>query len=123
MNKLTLSLLSLLLCSCATYKIEVQGQLNKISVPIESIEVKKENEWPGGQHCFEPMLFVLTLGIVPTHCIDTYKVSSESSEIGIVNVTKKQGWVALVLAALPSWQYGLGHEPENEIKNLVQVSK
>lgn len=122
MNKLILILLPLLLCSCATYKIEAQGKINSVVASAESIEVKQENEWPGGHHCFEPMLYVLTLGIVPTHCVDTYKVSSESAEIGTVIVTKMQGWVALFMAARPSWQFGMGNEPESEIRNLVQVA-
>ncbi len=65
----------------------------------------------------------VTLGIVPTHCVDTYNVSSESQELGQIKVTSMHGWVALLIAPFPIWQYGYGSKFESEIKDIVQAAK
>ena len=123
MNKLAIVFLSVVLSSCVTYKIVPGGNFSAEARTIESITVAKINKWPEGNHCFEPMMYVLTLGIIPTHCVDTYSVSSDSRDFGKVKVTFVQGWVALFMAPLPTWQYGYGSEVESEIKDIVQVKE
>ncbi len=113
----------MVLSSCATYKVVPEEEFSKETGITESITVTKVNERPEGNHCFEPMMYVLTLGIIPTHCVDTYSVSSDSRELGNVKVTSMQGWAALFMAPLPAWQYGYGSEVESEIKDIVQVAE
>lgn len=85
----------------------------------EAIDVNKANEWPEGKHCFEPMFYVLTIGIVPTHCVDRYTISAGSGEIGQAKVTMMQGWVTLLLVPFPQWVYGYGIDVTPEIQKLV----
>jgi len=123
MNKLALIILVSALTACATYKIVPEDKLSKLASPTEAVTVTKVNEWPEGNYCFEPMMHVLTFGIFPTHCIDTYNISSGSQLLGRVNVTSMQGWVALIIAPFPTWQYGYTTEVESEIKDMVQVAE
>jgi hypothetical protein len=123
MNKLITIILSLSLSACATYKIVPDGKISLSESSPENITVVRENEWPEGNHCFEPMLNVLTLGIIPTHCVDTYRVSTKHQELGKVKVTSMQGWVALLMAPSPSWQYGYGSNIEAQIKKMVHVAE
>ena len=66
------------------------------------------------------MLFVLTLGIVPTHCVDDYNVIVEENNIGAAKVTTMSGWFPLIMALSPKWKYGV--EPKIE-KELLKQSK
>ena len=123
MNKFSLILPVLFLSACATYKVVPDGKLNKAASSDEVVIVTKVNEWPEGNHCLEPMMYVLTLGIIPTHCINTYNVSSGEQELGQVKVTTMQGWVALLIAPFPTWQFGYTTEVESEIKDMVHVAE
>ena len=66
------------------------------------------NTRPEGFQCFEPMLYVLSLGIIPVHCVNTFEVrsSAEPEQLAKVNVTTISGWAALFLAPLPKWKFG-----------------
>ena len=66
------------------------------------------------------MLYVLSLGVIPAHCVDTYTVSAEGKELGKVKVTSMMGWVAPLLAPLPKWRYGRGSNIEEQIRDLVE---
>ncbi len=116
-------ILALFLPACATYKVVPESELQLSQKGLEEISVTKENEFPEGAHCFEPMFYVLTLGIIPTHCIDTYQISDEDQNLGLVKVTTMQGWIALLIAPFPTWKLGYGTEVELEIKEMVVVSK
>ena len=54
------------------------------------------------------MLYVLSLGIIPTHCVNTFEVQSSSTpeQQTKVSVTTIGGWAALFLAPLPQWKFG-----------------
>ncbi len=66
------------------------------------------------------MLFVLTIGLVPVHCVDTYRVSAVGADADAVyTVTAMEGWVALFLMPIPDWHAGFGREPEPEIERMV----
>lgn len=51
-------------------------------------------------------MFVLTLGVVPTHCVDDYEVKVGEEIAGDAKVTVMAGWVPLFMSALPKWKYG-----------------
>lgn len=112
----------LLLTSCAAYKVVPEGRLKTLQEG-ESFSIKKQNEWSQGAHCFEPLLYVISLGIIPTHCVDTYSISTESDKLGTVKVTSMQGWVTFFMFPFPAWQYGLGSKKdiENNVNNLIEV--
>ena len=76
-------------------------------------------------HCFEPILYVLSVGVIPTHCVETYRVSSEDQDFGTVKVTKMQGWLPLFMVPLPSWNYGFGTEKniQQGVRVLTKVGK
>lgn len=123
MKYLTMLLISLMVSSCASYKVETSEEFNFSEVEgksEQSIELKKTNDYPQGGQCFEPMLFVLTLGIIPTHCVDDYNVAVEGGDIGKAKVTMMSGWFPLFLALSPSWKYGV--EPKIE-KELIKKSE
>lgn len=99
MNKIIILTISLSVISCATYKIVPNEDFNLIEFHKNkniSINIEKSNQQPGGLHCFEPMLFVLTLGIIPTHCVDTYNVTSQNNHIGHVVVTSEINRTAML---------------------------
>ena len=113
----------LLVCSCATFTVYPDGELTHSS-DVQNASITKINEWPEGIHCFEPVFYVLTLGIIPTHCVNTYSVSVNSVDIGVVKVTTMQGWVTLLMIPLPSWQFGYGNEQDVlvTVKSMVELS-
>ena len=115
--------LTVVLSACATYKIVPENEITLSQKNFEEITVTKDNQFPEGGHCFEPMFYVLTLGIIPTHCVDTFRVSEEDEEIALVKVTSMQGWITLLIAPFPTWKYGYSTDVELEIKEMVIDSK
>lgn len=91
-----------------------------------AITVTQQNSYPEGFQCHEPMLYFLTLGIIPTHCIYSYNVmliknSNQQDDIplGTFRVTSVGGWAALFIAPFPQWKFGSSPNIEHEIKNLT----
>jgi hypothetical protein len=123
MIRLLLTFLVIALTGCGTYKIVPIGTLEKVSDSQELLTVLQVNEFPQGNHCFEPMMYVLTLGIIPTHCVDTYNVTSGEQEIGQVKVTSMQGWVALLIAPLPTWQFGFPEGVDARVSQMLEASE
>ncbi len=120
LTKFIILISAIVLTSCAAYKVVPEGKLTPVAVNKGELTVTKTNKWSGGAHCYEPMLYVLTLGIIPTHCVDSYSVSSELEVLGKFKVTSMNGWAALFIAPFPTWQYGSGAAVETELKDLVQ---
>lgn len=123
MDKILLIMFAFVLTACGAYKIVPQEELVVPKELVEEIEVSSGHEPPGGIHCFEPMMYILTVGIIPTHCVESYLVKAGDQEIGEVKLTVMRGWVALLIAPLPTWRYGLGEYPEQEIINMVRVKE
>jgi hypothetical protein len=110
------------LTGCGAYRVALkEGDVALAPVPDGAVEITKQNESPQGLHCFEPMLFFLTIGIVPTHCVDTYQVSTATTQ-STYTVTQMQGWLTLLLLPLPSWHYTFGHRghAETEVELYVR---
>lgn len=102
-------IISLFLSGCASYKIETSSSFDFSKIKDdnrEKIEVIKLNDYPQGGQCFEPMLFVLTLGLIPTHCVDDYEVKVGSVSVGEAKATYMSGWIPLFLPIHPKWKYG-----------------
>jgi len=130
MNKIISVTLAILLSACATYKVEIIEETPSAQKAIAAstpITVTQESSYPKGFQCFEPMMFVLTLGLIPTHCVNTYSVSSaapttdqqEAVALGTFKITTMGGWAALIIAPLPKWKFGSPSEPELEIKQVL----
>jgi hypothetical protein len=125
--KALLGAVAVLLTGCAAYCIapENDAALRFAHVSAASkVEVVKQSEFPGGFQCFEPMLFVLTIGIVPIHCVDTCSASAQAKNgeqvSGTYTVTRMQGWFPLLLLPLPSRKYGFVQRPEANIEAVVK---
>jgi hypothetical protein len=92
------------------------------------IEVAKAKGYPEGFQCYEPLLFGLTLGLIPAHCVDSYTVSvvsgTGSEAQGTYKVSTWAGWASLLLAPIPGWHwhigYGYNRDPVAEIKARVR---
>jgi hypothetical protein len=114
-------------CGCATYKIESTDEYRPISVDSSTeVFVTRLNDYPEGNHCFEPMLYVLSLGIVPTHCVERYHVSnsnpSERDDVSYdthFTVTLMQGWIALPMLLSRQWRFGYGEDAPVQIEQIV----
>jgi hypothetical protein len=129
MNKICNIIFTLLLAGCSTYKVERIDNINMPALELRSnsvITVTQHNSYPEGLHCHEPMLYIFTLGIIPTHCINRYSVMfiknlnpQEDIPLGTFQITSISGWAALFIAPFPQWKFGSPPSIENEIKNLA----
>jgi hypothetical protein len=105
---------TILLTGCSAYRITaVDDHAVHAMKVVSRVEITKKTRDVDFQ-CFEPMLAVLTVGIIPVHCVDTYGVSVTSATgetaQGVYRVSFWGGWVSLLLAPLPSWHLGSGHQ-------------
>ncbi len=117
---------------CAAYRIESTSQFDARQPDLQKavervsgnvLSIDKINAMPEGAHCFEPLLYVLSIGMIPTHCVDRYHVglSPVESDEGYppstdFTVTLMQGWVALMLPLFPDWKFGYGERVEDEMR-------
>ncbi len=81
------------------------------NAPIVSakVETVNENQFPGSS-CSPPILFIISLGIIPARCVDRYKVTNSENineYSGEYVVTRISGWFALILGVFPDWEFGL----------------
>jgi hypothetical protein len=83
--------------------------------------------WPGrGFQCFEPMLYVLTIGIIPADCTNDYafeavleRHDSTTPFHREYTVTQIQGWVFRSPVLFPGWEFGSGPAPSVRAFNSV----
>lgn len=126
MNKFWLIALMTSLAGCSVYRVtpEEGSWLTDRDIAQTEITVAKVNQHFRGSHCFEPMLYVLTLGIVPTHCVDTYSVTVATPETepatDTYKITRMNGWLPLFLIPLPTWHYGSGPEKDLEVADFIR---
>ena len=136
MHRAILVLIGLkLLVGCVAYKVaptkdfEARAPMIRehvVARPEETIAIVQLNSFPEGAHCFEPLMYVLSLGIIPIHCRDRYHVNvSSGAQAGTEDrktdfeVTSMQGWVALLLPLSPQWRFGYGDRVEEEIRSEI----
>lgn len=119
--------LAFALSACVAHKITATEDFDPVAVTSSTPGVTRINEGPEGWHCFEPLLFVLSLGIIPAHCLDRYHVSwSEAEPIATAKedthfeISSVQGWVTLALVFSPKWKFGYLDEPETEIRRIIE---
>jgi hypothetical protein len=131
MNKFPIIIIALFLSGCATFKVE-QTEIVDAKMPLSDsqapIKVTLNGSRFDGSHCYEPMLFVLTLGIIPTHCVSNYSAAAVAAAesdreipLGTFRITSINGWLALFLAPLPQWHFGSPDRPEVEIKRAMSA--
>ncbi len=119
--------LASMLSGCVAHKIDAKDSFQAVAVTGSTLEVIRINEGPEGWHCFEPLLFVLSLGIIPAHCLDRYHVSwSGAGPVSVAEgdthfeISSIQGWVTLLLVLSPKWKFGYLNEPETEIRRIIE---
>lgn len=116
---------TMLLTGCSAYRITTIDDHALHTVKAASwVEVTRKSRDVDFQ-CFEPMLSVLTLYIIPVHCVDTYAVSVASSTgetaQGAYRFSVWAGWVSVLLAPLPSWHLRVGHvDPAVAIESRIR---
>jgi hypothetical protein len=114
---------ALSLTGCVTYRISPKDKPLHADAPTP-LRVVKENQSPEGFQCFEPMLWFITVGIIPFQCVDTYNVtlvtSMEPAPEAKYKVTSIGGWAALFIAPLPSWHFGKPENVETQIESVVR---
>src|SRR5277367_1567468 len=129
--KSILACCTILLTGCTAYRISIidDGALHAVRVSAASrVEVTKTNKGMEGFQCYEPLLYGLTLGVIPINCVDTYAVSVTSSTgetaQGTYKVSVWVGLASVLLALLPNWHwqmgYGHGVDPAGEIEGRVR---
>lgn len=125
MNKLHILIIACLsinfVSGCAAYKITLDEKAISLRGETELL-VSNTNDFPQGAHYFEPYLHVVTVGLIPTHCKHNYSIkgNQQPSLVGTAIVTSMQGWVSLLLAPFPHWQYGYFSKPEEKITAAIQ---
>lgn len=121
MCKLFPILLILLTSGCASYSISTH---DKIDVTKGEYEVEKVNtidEFPSNLLCFRSgkSNLIVSLGVIPTRCVDLYLVTNSEENFGIVRVTRMQGIVLLFMTFSRKWKYGFGEDIEAEISEYL----
>jgi hypothetical protein len=122
---------TILLTGCSAYRISTidDGALHAVRVNAASrVEVTKRSKGLEGFQCYEPLLYGLTLGVIPVNCVDTYAVSVTSSTGETAQGTYKlsvwTGWASVLLAPLPNWHWQMGYgrnvDPAGEIEGRVR---
>ncbi len=127
------------LAGCVVHRVETNASLdNKIESlgerlaadPHAGVALTPLNIYPEGAHCFEPLFYVLSLGLIPTHCVSRFHVSDapiEAVDVSTletdVTVTSMQGWLPVFLGALPDWQFGYGEGVEDEVRELIESGR
>ncbi len=62
------------------------------------------------------MFYVLSLGIIPSHCVGYYQTGN-----GVFRVTTMMGWIPAVYPAFSDWEYDL--DGESEMRSLKQLGE
>jgi hypothetical protein len=120
--KILLILFSVLfLSACSVYKVEAVRSFKPrphdkpLSKKPPSEPVRLNSRMEGGQ-CFEPMFYVLSLGIIPCHCVGYYQASG-----GVFRVTTMMGWIPAVYPLLSDWEYDF--DGESEMRSLKRLGE
>ncbi len=122
----TSAFLALVLSGCAVFKVEIPktvvSRIDALNAQTSTIQ-EDEYRYLEGDHCFEPMLYVFTIGLIPTHCVDRYKLkvlkAGEVVQVEEIKVTTMQGWLPLLLIPTSTWKYGYFKPNIESLKNYV----
>lgn len=141
---LVLALLTL--SGCVTYKVQSSPDLDfddavgeiaslddlnrRLSVENRQIRATTATaDQTEAVFCSEPLLTLLTLGLVPRICIDSYRAILSSSGHGGRTTLERDyrtksvgGWLALLLLPFPDWKYGHEEDWSETIKLQILAS-
>jgi hypothetical protein len=133
MKTIALITVTAFLTGCAAYKVSPTDDeefLRAVSRAGTEARVTVVREpGPGrGMQCFEPYLYVLSVGIIPTHCVWAYDITLLEGQASggaalqtTIEVASVQGWVTLLLLPLPKWRFGSGASIEPELEDAVRA--
>jgi hypothetical protein len=124
---------TILLAGCSAYRISAIDNEAIRTAPADTaarVEVTKTSSGLEGFQCYEPLLYGLTLGVIPVNCVDTYAVSVTSSAGDTVRGNYRfsvwAGWASVLLAPLPDWHWQMGYahdvDPAAKIKDHLRDS-
>ena len=120
--KTLLTLFSLpILSACSVYKVEAVRDFKPrlhdktLSEKPPSEPVRLNSHMEGGQ-CFEPMFYVLSLGIIPSHCVGYYQAGSD-----VFRITTMMGWIPAVYPLFSDWEYDL--DGDGEMRSLKKLDE
>jgi hypothetical protein len=114
-------------------KVDVNNWLeNKFSVTASNQELsilkaQKKFQIARGFQCFEPYLFIISLGIIPVVCYQEYEIETEWTDVNgrktnkVFKVTEDKvfGWVAIFVSILSEWKLGMGGAVESVVYDEV----
>jgi hypothetical protein len=96
------------------------------SVSVETDNVPIGTPGFSGYQCFEPMFYVISLGLIPAHCRYSYLLTVVIEEEGNVRtiefpyrVTSMQGWLMALYPLFPDWVIGSYGRAEERARNTV----
>lgn len=99
----------------------------KYKITLKDIEQKYPLGGKGFQ-CFEPMLLVLSLGIIPSICEQETTYVIEKSDISTGSSNQKEftfktesvaGWVSLFYSPSSEWNYGDGDDGRRALYTII----
>jgi hypothetical protein len=111
----------LTLSACSVYKVEAVRDFKPrlhdkpLAKKPPSEPVRLNSPMEGGQ-CFEPMFYVLSLGIIPSHCVGYYQTGNS-----VFRVTTMMGWIPAMYPVLSDWEYDL--DEKSEMRTLKKLSE
>lgn len=130
-----------LLTACVTYKVEVSPDSNfdaavngivsmdeldrRLSVEKQlTVATTLAAAQTEAVFCTEPLITVLTVGIVPRVCVDTYSATlllseNDSELVRNYKIRSINGWLALLLLPARNWKYGRAEDWSNVIRHEV----
>ncbi len=122
---------SMALSGCAAYKVEPVSAQARSSMPhsakageAKSLRVvpdQASNIEGRGFQCYEPLLYALSLGLIPAVCVRGYELRSDNEVLGRYEVSMMMGWAAMFAAMSPAWSLGSGDErAEAQIRRQSQ---
>ncbi len=127
--------------ACVTYKIQYSPDLKfenavddiacldevdrRLSVEKQQVSAATlAGEYSEAAFCSEPLITLLTLGLIPRVCSSTYTATLSPSEYdGDIRLKRNYetkfvaGWLALLLLPFPQWKYGY----EEEFRDIIMV--
>ncbi len=134
--KLLAMVMALSLAGCVVHRVEstesLDGKAESLGDHLATdaevgLVLTPLNTYPEGAHCFEPLFYVLSLGVIPTHCVSRLHVSEEpvdETDVSTLDtdiiVTSMQGWLPTFLGILPDWQLGYGDRVEDDVRELIE---
>lgn len=115
------------LTACAAHKVEPEGNIQPFAAgvasgkpnaaargsktsPLSIVAVSPAQPGPRVHRCTSPIWSVVSLGIIPSFCEDSFVVLQGDRMVGQYHATTMTGWAAMFVSVTPAWQMGSGDD-------------